>query len=63
MKKSTESIGEFNDMIYEHILLNFKNLGKIGQVLEKHNSPEPDTKKKKENLIGPIFVKEIDSIL
>lgn len=47
MKKSTESTGEFNDMRYEHILLNFKNLGKIGQILEKHNSPEPDTKKGK----------------
>jgi len=47
MKKSTESTGEFNDMRYEHILLNFKNFGKIGQVLEKHNSTEPDTKKGK----------------
>lgn len=57
MKKSTEPIGEFNDMIYEHILLNFKILGKIGQVLEKHNSPEPDTKKRKIWLV-PYLLKK-----
>ena len=58
MKKSTESIGEFNDMIYEHILLNFRNLGKIGQVLEKHNSPEPDTKKKRKIWLVPYLLKK-----